>query len=113
LFAFAFASNGPSDLAADQLSWFAAADAELRLIMTYALWCALLWPQAVSGGRVVKPALPAILCSLALLFTLLGGLAAYQAWLFGPTEFVIDRYFCFVRGEVLPVSGLCCLASSL
>ena len=43
-----------------------------------------------------------------LLFTLLGGLEAWQAWLVGhrPSEFFVDRYFWFARVGGVACSGL-------
>ena len=37
--------NGPSGFAADYLSWLGANDADLRFVIQFALWNALLWPQ--------------------------------------------------------------------
>jgi len=45
LFWFALVLNGPSGIAADYMSWLGADDAELRFVIQFALWDALLWPQ--------------------------------------------------------------------
>ncbi len=45
VFWLALVMNGPSGLAADYLSWLVARHAEIRFVLQYAFWCALLWPQ--------------------------------------------------------------------
>jgi hypothetical protein len=107
--------NGPSGFAADYLSWLAVDNAEARFVIQYVLWCFLLWLQWKGyhrlalwcrGGRARQR----MLYGAALLLTLAGAAAAYQAWVFGhrPSVMFIDKYFWFVR-----VAGISCAAAVL
>jgi len=116
--------NGPSGLAADYLSWLVARHAEIRFVLQYAFWCALLWPQwqpylALAQWCRQTRARRMVLCCLTLLLTLVGAVAASRAWFIGqrPSAFVIDRHFWFARVAGVAGSGLvlasCCSRSSL
>jgi hypothetical protein len=110
--------NGPSGFAADYLSWLVVDDAEGRFVVQYVLWGLLLWPQwrgyhALAGWCRASRPREMLLYSVALLLTVAGWAAAYQAWRFGhrPSgDGFIDKYFWFVRVAGIACAGLVLLA---
>ena len=112
-FWFALALNGPSGVLADYLSWFTKTHTENRYLIQYALWCLLLWPQWRLYGWLARwrresPKKQIMFHVLISLIVVLGGIAAYEAWLFGhrPTELFVDKYFWFVRAAGVACSGI-------
>ncbi len=109
----ALAINGPSGFLADYLSWLTSTQSESRYVIQYAFWCLLLWPQWrlygwLAGWRHEGRKKQIIFHVLIALIVFLGGIAAYEAWLFGhrPTEFFVDKYFWFVRLAGVACSGI-------
>lgn len=112
-FWFALVMNGPSGFTADYLARHLSSSADDWFTMQYALWCAFLWPQwklyhALTSWCRQTRARGLMLLGLVFFFTLVGGLAAWQAWLVGhrPSEFFVDRYFWFARVGGVACSGL-------
>ena len=117
LFWFGLFLNGPSGLIADYLAWFGLSDAEPRFVIQYFLWCLLLWPQwrlyhALALWCGANRARQLGLYGAAFVLTILGSVAAYQAWIFGhrPSHTFIDPYFWFVRVAGLGCAGVVLLA---
>jgi len=122
LFWWGLALNGPSGFAADYASWVVTYDgpnAEWRFVVQYGLWLLLLWPQwkgydAVAAWCIGHRGRETSLYLATAGITAIGGVAAYEAWIYGhrPTEFFIDRYFWFVRIAGVALSGVVILAYS-
>jgi hypothetical protein len=119
-FWFATALNGPSSFAAHYLSWLTGRFihrewwADVQFIIQYVLWCLLLWPQwklyeFVANFSLQNRQRRVVLCLFVLLFTVAGGIASYEAWVFGHRDvgdFFIDKYSEFVRIGGVACSGL-------
>jgi hypothetical protein len=113
-FWFATALNGPSSFAADHLSWLTGPYDDVRIIIHYVFWCLLLWPQWKLYEFLANFSLQSrqrriVLCLFVLLFVLAGGIASYEAWVFGHRDvgdFFIDKYSEFVRIGGVACSGL-------
>jgi len=119
-FWFATALNGPSSFAADYFYWHTGTFIhhdwwlDARFILQYVLWCLLLWPQwklyeFLANFFLQNRQRRVVLCLLVLLFTLAGGIASYEAWLFGHRDvgdLFIDKYAWFVRVGGVACAGL-------
>jgi hypothetical protein len=120
-FWFALAINGPSGFLADYLSRLTGTNDEAMFLIQFALWCVLLWPQwrlydwfvAWSRESHRKQVTFYIFVSL---LVMVGGLATYEAWLYGhrpyESEGFMDKYFLFVRVGGVACSGLVLLVYS-
>jgi len=117
VFWFALALNGPSGFAAEYAAWFATSngsDHDLQFVLQYGFWLLLLWVQwrlydAAARYCIGHRSRETLLYLAAFAVAVLGGLAAYQGWVWGhrPMDVgFIDRYFWFVRIGGVALSGV-------